>query len=142
MASRTTTSYSNPVTRGLEKVETLTAAKTLTPGDSGKTFYLVGASTVGYNITLPAVTNSGCEYTFVLKKLTATTAWTITAATAVIQGIINVNYASVVATNESLITFAHTADTLGDTIHLISDGTSWHVDGFANQTVGITVTAP
>ena len=63
---------------GAGNQETLTAARVLTAGDSGKTFFLNLAG--GFDVTLPALTVTG-SFKFIV--LTApTTAYTITGATA------------------------------------------------------------
>lgn len=141
MAERTVVHVSNGVVRQKEVIDTLVAAKTLTAADSGTHYRLVGASTIGYNIDLPAL-EDGLNFKFSLQKLTATTAWTITCPTAVINGYVSVNYATIAAANESLVTFAHAADTIGDWVELKCNGTTWDIYGVASQTVGITVTAP
>jgi hypothetical protein len=140
MSERTVTHTSNPVIRGKQAPETLTIAKVLTAQDSGKTFRLVGATT-GADITLPAL-EAGLNFRFEVGALFATTAWTITAATAVIEGFVSVNYATIPAANESLITFAFGAETIGDWCHLLCDGTSWNIYGVASLAGGITVTSP
>lgn len=122
-------------------VETLTAATTLTMADSGKTFFLNAAA--GANVTLPAVaTSAGFKGRFIVAAAFATTAWTITAATAKIQGGAIVNSVHVPAANESLITFAFGAETVGDWIDMECDGTNWYVNGVAAADGGITFTAP
>lgn len=135
------TFYSNDDLRAFEQIETIAAARTLTPADSGKVFYLKAAT--GAAIALPAVaTAAGVVYEFITGQLFATTAWTVVAATAVIQGSVEVAGAVVVANNESLITFAHAADAIGDHVIIKSDGTNWVVRGAAALSGGITLTAP
>ena len=119
----------------------LTGATTLTTDDSGTVFYLNAAA--GANITLPAVaTSGGFKARFIVAAAFATTAWTITAATAKIQGGAIVNSVHVPAANESLITFAFGAETVGDYIDLDCDGTNWYANGVAAAAGGITFTAP
>ena len=125
----------------LDITENVVAAKTLTVEDSGKYFRLVSAGTAGHNITLPALTK-GLSYKFSLAKLTATTAWTITCPTAVINGYVSVNYATIAADSESLVTFAHAADTIGDWVELKCNGTTWDIYGVGSLAGAITVTAP
>ncbi|MEI2420658.1 hypothetical protein V6O07_10325, partial [Arthrospira platensis SPKY2] len=69
---------------GAENVEVISAAKTLTKGDSGKVFVL--KNTTGVAITLPPVTLAGFKAKFIVGQSFATTAFTIVAGTAVIQG--------------------------------------------------------
>lgn len=121
-------------------IEILTVATTLTMADSGKTFSLQGA-TAGANITLPAVaTSAGFKAKFWVGKAFATTAWTITAATNVIQGSFMVAGAVVACASQGVLTFAYGAETLGDFIELNCDGTSWLVFGNATASGGITTT--
>jgi len=122
----------------LAVIETITADKTMTVEESGRTFML---DAVGEAITLPAV-KSGLCYKFVCSVVTATTDWTITAATAVIQGSAQVAGAVIPAANESLITLVIAKFLPGDWISLVSDGTNWYVEGSVVTTVGVTFTAP
>ena len=121
------------------RVEIITAATTLTASDSGKTFTLSAAA--GANITLPGVAR-GLNYRFTVGLSFITTAWTVTAATAVIQGNVVVAGAHVAGANESLVTFAHAAESVGDYVYIWSDGTNWYIEGSAVTTAGITLTAP
>jgi len=121
--------------------EVLTAARTIAMSDSGKVFYMKG--TAGANITLPAVAASaGFRARFYVGGAFATTSWTITGATAVIQGGAIVNSTYVPGAAESLITFAYGAETVGDYIDLDCDGTNWYANGMAAAAGGITFTAP
>jgi hypothetical protein len=116
----------------------LTVATTLTMSDTGKVFSLQGAS-AGANITLPAVgTSAGFKAKFWVGKAFATTAWTITALTNVIQGSFMVAGAVVACASQGVLTFAYGAETLGDWIELECDGTSWLVFGNATASSGIT----
>ena len=118
----------------------LTGAKTLTMDDTNKVFSLQGA-TAGANITLPAVaTSAGFKAKFWVGKAFATTAWTITALTNVLQGSFMVAGAVVACASQGVITFAHGAETLGDFVTLECDGTSWLVFGNATASGGITTT--
>jgi hypothetical protein len=119
-------------------VETLTADKVLTAADSGKTFIL-GAEE-GKAITLPAL-QSGLKYKFIVGLAFATSAWTVTAPVKKIQGVVIVNSTKVFGENEDIITFAHAAEKVGDWVEVICDGTNWYVNGVAEATGGITLTA-
>jgi hypothetical protein len=130
---------SNDVQRQIGVVETLTGATTLTGEDSGKSFILNAAA--GAQITLPAVaTSAGFSYRFTVGALFATTAWTVRAASAVIQGGAIVNSVFVASANRNLITFAHAADTVGDFVELNCDGTNWYVSGIGAAAGAITFT--
>ena len=130
---------SNDVTRQVGLVETLTGATTLTAEDSGKSFTLRAAA--GAQITLPAVaTSAGFRFRFTVGQLFATTAWTIKAASNVIQGGVIVNSVNVPGADENTITFAHAADTIGDFVELNCDGTNWYVFGLGTAAGAITLT--
>ena len=136
----TTYNYvSNDVERQIGLVETLTGATTLTAEDSSKSFILNAAA--GAQITLPAVaTSAGFKYRFTVGALFATTAWTVKAATAVINGGAIVNSVFVASANRNTITFAHAADTIGDFVELECDGTNWYVSGNGASAGAITFT--
>ena len=108
-------------------VQTLALAKTLTASDSGKVFTLSAAA--GKAIVLPAVAVAGFKARFNVGALFATTAWTITAPTAVMQGGAIVNSVFVPCASKSIITLSASAETVGDYIEIVSDGTSFFVNG-------------
>lgn len=137
--STTFTSISNDPLRQLEVVENITGAITLDAEDSGKVFILKAAA--GAQITLPAVANAaGHNYRFVVGQLFATTAWTIKAASNVIQGGVIVNSVNVPGADENTITFSASADTVGDFVELKCDGTNWYVFGLGTAAGAITLT--
>ena len=137
--STTFTSISNDVNRQVGVVETITGATTLSAEDSSKVLILKAAA--GAQITLPAVADAtGQNYRFIVGQLFATTAWTIKAASNVIQGGVNVNSVNVPGADENTITFAHAADTVGDFVELRCDGTNWYVSGLGTASGAITLT--
>ena len=137
--STTLVSISNDELRQVLQTQVLSAATTLSAADSSKVFTLNAAA--GAQITLPAVADAaGQNYRFIVGALFATTAWTIRAASAVIQGGAIVNSALVSSANRNLITFAHAADTVGDFVELYSDGTNWYVSGLGTAAGAITFT--
>ncbi|MCP4336236.1 MAG: hypothetical protein GY679_00075 [Mycoplasma sp.] len=121
-------------------VETISADTTLTAADSGKTLILSNAT--GEVITLPAVANISNGWNIKAKTglAFATSDWTIVSATDVIEGYASVNYATVAAVNENTISFVATAETIGDWIEILFDGTSFIVYGVGNSTGSITFT--
>lgn len=134
----TTVTYSNDVTRIFQDVETLAAAQTLTAADSGKTYILSAAA--GATITLPAL-KSGVHFKFVVGAAFATSNWVVASAEGSnVQGVLIVNGASVDAADEDQINFVATAETVGDHIEIICDGTDWYVSGVGSQAGGITAT--
>ena len=138
--STTYLNVSNDVIRQLANVEAVTGATTLTAEDSGKVLILKAAA--GAQITLPAVaTSAGLRFKFIVGLAFATTNWTVKAATNVIEGGIDVNSSNVPAVNENTISFVASAESVGDFIDLVCDGTNWYVSGNATTTGAITATA-
>jgi len=118
-----------------DRVETLALATTLTAGDSGKTYFLNAAG--GKAITLPSPV-AGVRYKFVVGALFASTNWVLTAPTAIIQGGCIVNSVNVLCAAKATINVIATADTVGDSFELLSDGTNYYVSGVAALAGAIT----
>ena len=138
--SGTLISISNDDLRQVLETQVISSAITLSAADSGKLFSLNAAA--GAQITLPAVaTSAGLHFRFTVQALFATTAWTIKAATNVIQGGVIVNSVNVLGADENTITFATAADTIGDFVELNSDGVNWYVSGVGATAAAITLTA-
>lgn len=138
--SGTLISISNDDLRQVLETQVISSAITLSAADSGKLFSLNAAA--GAQITLPAVaTSAGLNFRFTVQALFATTAWTILAASSVIQGGVIVNSVNVLGANENTITFAHAADTIGDFVQLYCDGVNWYVSGVGATAGAITLTA-
>ena len=135
----TLVSISNDELRQLVQTSVISAATTLSAADSGRNYSLNAAA--GAQITLPAVaTSSGLNFRFTVQALFATTAWTIKAASNVIQGGAIVNSVNVASANRNTITFAHAADTIGDFVQLHCDGVNWYVSGVGTSAGAITFT--
>ena len=130
------TTISNDVKRILDKTVTVSAVTQLYHADSGTTYFLNAAA--GVAITLPAV-KAGVSFKFITAASFITTAWTVTGGAAVIQGSIIVNGAKIAGANETTITFAHAAETVGDHVELQCDGTNWFLSGVADAAGGITL---
>ena len=118
-----------------ETVETITAARTLGATDSGKVFVLNAAG--GAAIALPAA-SAGINFKFYVGALFASTNWVISAPTAIIRGGALVNSVNVIAAGSTNINLVATADTIGDTVDLISDGTNYYVRGVGALAGAIT----
>ena len=137
--SGTLISISNDDLRQVLETQVISSATTLSAADSGKLLSLNAAA--GAQITLPAVaTSAGLNFRFQVQALFATTAWTIVAATAVIQGGAIVNSVHVASANRNTITFATAADTIGDFVQLNCDGVNWYVSGVGHTAAAITFT--
>jgi hypothetical protein len=118
-----------------ETVETIAAARTLTASDSGKIFVLSAAG--GAGITLPAPT-AGLNFQFYVGALFATSNWVLTAPTAIFQGGAIVNSVNVPCAAKATVNFVSTADTVGDYVTLIADGTNYYVRGVGTAAGAIT----
>lgn len=120
----------------------LTAAKTLTEADNGKTFFLNAAG--GFTVTLPANRLAGFRCKFIVKTA-PTTAYVISAATAdTIVGSV-VTPATGAADTETTagadeINFVASTAVIGDFIDIISDGTLIYAYGVCSAAGGITFT--
>lgn len=122
----------------LKRTNTISTATTLTNADSGKTFTLSGSA--GVAVTLPAVTVDGFYAKFVVGSAFATTNFTIVSPTAVIQGGAIVNSTFVAGANENTISFVASAETIGDYIEIVSDGTNYYANGVGALAGSITFT--
>lgn len=126
--------------QGVDSVQTITGATTLTKDDSGKILFLNAAG--GATVTLPAV-RAGLRFKFVVAAAFATTNWVIASAEGDnIDGSAEVAGAVVVAGAEDQVNLVATAESLGDRVELVSDGTQWFVNGIAALTGGMTFTDP
>lgn len=121
-------------------IKDVTAATTLTDSDSGKTLILKAAA--GVVITLPTVASKGFNCKVITGLAFATTNFTIVSSTNIIQGGAIVNSVFVPAVNENTVSFVATAETLGDYITIVSDGTNYYVEGVGALAGSITFTAP
>lgn len=133
------------ITRRFGKLEqavdtkTIAVATTLTDSDSGKVLILNAAA--GKVVTLPSVAVDGFNIKVVVGAAFATTNFTVVAPTAKIQGGAIVNSTFVAAADENTISFVATAETVGDYIEIVSDGTNFYVNGVGALAGSITFTA-
>ena len=140
-----TTHFSGPVSSvggfqpGASSIEEITAGKTLTAADNGKTFILADAAPG--NITLPAVADN---VGFTIKVICG---FAITSAAAVIsaegdniEGALMVASTVVDVNAADQLNFVQTAENIGDWVSVISDGTYWYADGRALTTGALTAT--
>lgn len=122
-----------------ETVEEITTegTTTLTSDDSGKTFILISAA--GQPIVLPEA-ESALKFKFIVGLAFATTNWTITSPETNIQGNVVVVGAHVAGADEDTITFVASAESIGDYVEVVSDGTNWYVSGSGVLSGSITLT--
>lgn len=120
--------------------EVHTVTDTLTQADCGKVHFLSHATTA-IILTLPAPT-AGCLMRFVTALAFADQhEIRVPSAGNIIFGTLQVNAADIVCTVEDSIEFADTAETVGDFMELISDGTSWLIgDSIADTAAAIACT--
>ena len=136
--STTYLAVTNDIERQLAVVEAVTGAITLTAEDSGKVFILKAAA--GAQITLPKVAESlGLRFKFVVGLAFATSDWTVFGES--IQGSVIVNGAHVAGVDENTISFVASAESVGDFVELVCDGTNYYVNGSGVTTGSITLTA-
>ena len=131
------TTISNDVTRIFPKMETLTAATTLTAADSGRTYLISGT---GYTVTLPAP-HAGFNVKFIVAAAfsTATVIKTPADNRDTLNGGVIVNGAIVESDATDRVTFEDDAESVGDFIEISSDGTSFFLFGNGNAASSITV---
>jgi hypothetical protein len=115
--------------------ESVTVDDTLTEDESGKTFVFEGGSG-GIDLNLPAPAE-GVWYRFVTGVAFDTAPNTIVATAAILAGSISGATAVSLCAGTTL-SIPETAETLGDTIILYSDGVNWFVSGNASINAAIT----
>ena len=123
--------------------ETTTAVDVLTAQQCGETIFLNNAT--GYLTTLP-IPSAGCYFKVVLVTLLTSgdhTVATNASANIIIGGVNELEVDTAddgpSSTVGDLITFVGSAETLGDYVELISDGTSWFLNGQTTLDGGITI---
>jgi hypothetical protein len=134
--------YKIPLSNLINTVENLTATNTLTTADCGKTLML--NSTTEFATTLPTPT-AGCKLTFVVKSAPASASYTVVTAASGNVFIGHVESADLDAsadgdssTQDDTITIADGVAVVGDSLEMISDGTSWYYLGHVKVYNGIT----
>lgn len=124
-------------------VQNLTATTTLTKSDCGKTLLL--NSTTEFATTLPTP-SAGCSFKFIVKAAPASASYTIVTASSGNVFIGHVETADVASaggdgdssTADDTITIVDGVAVVGDSVEMISDGTSWYYIGHAKAYNGIT----
>ncbi len=135
----------NSITRRFGTLEqatlttTVSLAKTLTSSDSGGMFVL--NATAGKVLTLPSVAVDGFNCKVIVGAAFATTNFTVVSPTAKIQGGAIVNSVFVPAVDENTISFVASAESVGDYIEIVSDGTNYYVSGVGALAGSVTFTA-
>lgn len=130
-----TTHFSGALALGVGSLESITAAKTITYADNGKTFLLDGGT--GVAITLPAP-KIGMKLKFIT-ALAFGTDYVITATGAIMEGSFMEAGVVQLCSGGTTLTLEDGAEALGDYIDMVSDGTSWFVGGNFSTAASITV---
>ena len=127
-----------------KNVHSLTAAYTVLASDSGKDFILDASA--GVAITLPSAADMGNGWNcrFFVGTAFDTSNWQITATAAVMKG--GINELEVDTSDDgpstvggTTITFELGAETLGDYVELMCDGTSIFINGQTKLDAGISL---
>jgi hypothetical protein len=115
----------------VESVRSITAVTTLVAADCSSTVILNNAT--GFATTLPVPT-AGCTFRFIDGTLLTSgnhTVVTNASGNVIIGGCneleVDTSDDGAIDTNGDTITFVGSADSLGDIVEVISDGTSWFV---------------
>lgn len=120
--------------------EILTAARTLTASDIGKTFYLTLAG--GFTVTLPAPFLTGIPFRFIVATA-PTTAYIIKTASAanIFYGMMEerAGTAGVACAAKNTFNFVANQSIIGDEVVMWSDGTNWYYHGMVDIAAGNTV---
>ena len=128
----------------LTPIEVLTAARVVANADSGTTFICSGGA--GKAITLPAVADvtAGWNCKFIVGQAFATTDWIITATAAIMVG--GINELEVDTSDDGPSTVAGTtinielgAETIGDFVEFVCDGTKFYINGQTKLDGGMTL---
>lgn len=121
--------------------EILTATKTITAAENGKTFFLNSATEFVTTLPLPA---QGLRFTFIVMAAPASASYTVvTSASANIIKGLAVNAAGVAGdagTGDDTISFVDSQAVAGDRVDVVSDGTSWFAYAICAVAAGVTFT--
>ena len=124
-------------------IEKITAAETLSRGDSGKVF-LLDSTDGAYTITLPKVSKSaGCNFKFVTFEDTPTQDITIAAEGTLVYGTLmqqaDTNEDNLIACVDKTNVLIDQTSEMGDWVEFLCDGTYWYVNGVTAVQGGFTV---
>ena len=124
-----------------KNIDKLTGSYTVLATDTGKDFILNADG--GGTITLPSVANMGegwnCRFTV---GLAFSTAWTITAPSAILQGGVHeilITTSGQVITDKTTLTLDAGKETIGDFYEFMFDGTKIYVTGSCAVDNAVTV---
>lgn len=135
----------NKVLTSPARVETVTAANTITAEETGTTFFLSSASEFASTLPAPA---AGLRYSFIVAAAPSGASYTITTngSSNIILGqvyTLDVNSATdpdFETSGGDTISFVDGKAVKGDRVDVISDGTNWYAYGFCSVFDAITIT--
>ena len=117
--------------------DTIISDTTLTMADAGQIIGVNGASAL--EITLPAVSNTGAWFRFVLTDNTANVDILQAAATEDFVGsVIGLSAKATASASSTKVRFASGTALAGDYVEVYSDGASWLISGQTAANTGIT----
>jgi len=128
----------------------LTETTTLTPGDSGKVFFLNAATE--FTTTLPSVSHAGAGFNvkFIVKAAPASANYVISEDADNDTNVIVVNGINELETDDNedgvynagctFVNFIDGVAVAGDWVELLCDGTNWYATGQTNADGGVTAT--
>ena len=132
----------NSVLMKRQFVITVDADKTVSKDETGSAVVLSDAT--GHDITLPPV-EKDLVYDVIIGAAFATDNWVVASSEGGnISGVIadlGTTVAGVIAADEDQINFVASAETVGDMVRFVCDGTNWIVSGHCGANGGITATA-
>lgn len=130
-------------------VTTLTAASSVSVVDSGKVFVLNSATEFDTTLPTPSSAGSGWKCTFIVGAAPSGAAYTVTAPSNVIHGLVvtadvgqtspGTDASSTGGTAVDVITFADGVAAIGDRVELLCDGTSFFAKAYTTTYNGITL---
>jgi len=118
-------------------IQTISGTDTLAVHDSGDIIFVTQGGTA-FDIVLPGASN-GAHFDFILGTEGSTDV-RISATTGLMYGVIyNATAAVDALSGHTFAIFDGTNANKGDRLRVLSDGTSWYVNGWSNDANGITI---
>ena len=126
----------------------LTEATSLTPGDSGKVFFL--NSTAEFEVTLPSVADAGAGFNvkFIVKSAPSGVSYTVTEKASADTDVMITNGINELEvddgedgpsnTGHTSLVFTQGVSIQGDWAEFLCDGTNWYVTGQTKADGGVT----
>jgi hypothetical protein len=128
------THFSGPIAEGSGAIESITAAKTFTADDNGKTFILNATEGVAITLLSAALMGAGYRFKMIVGTAFDTSDYVITATAAIIKGGINELETDTgddgpSTTGGTTMTLELGFEQVGDWYEFVCDGTSLFVNG-------------